>query len=116
MRIMTIAARHEALVHTMLEWQIKLRADVGMALVTDVGLALGQQVLGRFRIVNGMAGGASDIMLGVFGAPDVGAAELVGMAGETEGNNFRRFHSAESVDDCVHIPARVHMRLSRTVA
>ena len=79
-RVVTIAACHETFVHTMLERQIELRAHVRVTLVAHFGLTLGEQVLGRGRTVNRVAGGAGDVVLGVFRAPDIGAAELFGVA------------------------------------
>ena len=61
MRIVAIAALHEALVHSVLEWQIELRPHVRVALVTCLGLAFRKQILWCFGIVNGVATRAGDI-------------------------------------------------------
>ena len=50
--VVAIAAGHEALVNTMLEWKTKLRAHVRMTPIADFELALGEQVLRRSRIMN----------------------------------------------------------------
>jgi hypothetical protein len=87
-----------------------------MALVADLGLVLGEQVLWRFRIMNRMTGGTGYIVLGMFRAPDVRPVKLFGVARQAHGDNFRWFHFAESMDDGIDIAARVHVFLARTMA
>src|SRR6516225_12403243 len=77
MRVVTIAARHEALVYAMLGGQIELRAHIDVTSVAEVRLALGEQVFGRCRPVNRVAGGTGDIVLGMFRTSDVGTIELL---------------------------------------
>lgn len=80
MRIVTVAARHEALVYAMLGGQVELRAHIGVTSVAEVRLALGEQMFGRCRAVNRVAGGTGDIVLGMFRASDIGAVELLRVA------------------------------------
>ena len=63
-----------------------------------------------------MAGSARDVVFGMFRTPDIGAAELFGMAGQAKGDSFRRLHSAESVNDGFDIAPRIHVGLAGPVA
>ena len=72
-RVMAIRARHDALVDPVLEGHRELRADVGMASITQLGLRAGQQEFRRRRLVDRMATGAHHVVLRVRRAPDVGA-------------------------------------------
>ena len=64
-RVVTVAAVHEAFIHAVLTGQVKLRPYIRMAPVARLGLTLGQEVLHRGRVMIGVALGAGDIMLGV---------------------------------------------------
>jgi len=54
MRVVTIAARHEAFIDPVLAGQVELRPHVRVAFVTGLRLAFGEQVLVRCRTVNRM--------------------------------------------------------------
>ena len=60
-RVVAIGALHEAFVYAMLDWHRKLRPNVGMAAIAEIGLWLGKQLLGCCRLVHGMAVGADNI-------------------------------------------------------
>ncbi len=51
-RIVTIGALHEAFVYAMFDWHRKLRPNVGMAAIAEIGLWLGQQLLWGCRFVH----------------------------------------------------------------
>jgi hypothetical protein len=116
MRVVAVSAVDQALIHSMLARQIVLRSHVGVALVAGLWLAFGEQVLGRPWVVNGMAGGARNVVLGMLRAPDVSAIELLGVAGKAPADDFLRLHYAERIHDRLDIAARIHVRLPRTVA
>jgi len=60
-RVVTIGALHEAFVYAMLDWHRKLRLNVGMAAIAEIGLWLGKQLPGCCRLVHRMAVGADNI-------------------------------------------------------
>jgi hypothetical protein len=79
-RIMAIAAGHEPFINAMLKGHRKIRSDVGMAAVTQLGLSFRQQKLGRRGLVNRMALCARNVAEGVRGTANVCAHKIVRMA------------------------------------
>ena len=79
-RIVAIAAGHKPFIDAMLKRHVELRANIGVAAVTKLRLALGQQKFGRLRFVNGVALGAPNVVTRVDGAVDVRAGETFRMA------------------------------------
>ncbi len=55
-------------------------------------------------------------MLGVFGAADIGAIEVVGMATQADGDHFARLHDAEWVHNRVYVATRIDVGLAGPVA
>ena len=118
MGVVAIAALHEAFVDAVAARHVELRAHVTVALVARLGLALSQQEPRRLRAVVGVARRAGDVVLGVLGAPDVGAAIVLGMAGQAPVDNLARFHHRERERNRVAARGLAcgHMRLERPVA
>lgn len=111
-RVVTVRAVHQALIHAVLVRQVELRPHVRVALVTGVRLALGKQVFGCGRLMNGVASGAGDIVIRVLRTPDIGSTELLGMAGQASIDDLPRRHHAKSIDDGLYVAAGIHMRLT----
>lgn len=82
-RVVAIAAGHESFIDAMLEGHGELRANVGMAAITKLRLAFGEQKFRCFRFVNGVALSAANVVTRVDGAVDVRASETFGMAAQT---------------------------------
>lgn len=83
MRIVAIAASHEPFVDAMLEGHVELRANIGVAAVTKLRLAFGQQKFGRRCLVYGVTLSAANVVERVDRAMDVRAGETFGMAAQT---------------------------------
>lgn len=96
--VMAIRALHEAFVDAVLDGHGELGADVGMALVAEIGLLFGEEVFGGGRFVDGVAIGADDVGGGVGTAADVGAADLGLVAGEAVVEGLFRAEIGEGDD------------------
>lgn len=81
--IMTIGARHEALVDPVLEGHRELRLDRVVAAVAEIALCLGEQEFGRLRLVNRVAGRAHHFVFSVNRTPDLAARQILGVTLET---------------------------------
>lgn len=115
--IVAIRAGHEAFVDAVFGGEIELGADVSVALIAEFAFVLlGEEIAGRFSVVDGVAGGAGDVVIGVFGAADVGAVELLGVAGEATGDDFGGLQDAEGADDGIDVTTGVDMGLAGAVA
>jgi hypothetical protein len=63
-----------------LEWLRKLCADIIVAAIADLALALCEQVPRGLRLVNRMAGCTTDVSLRMRTSANVGAIDILGMA------------------------------------
>lgn len=79
MRIVAIRTLHESFIDAVLDGHRKLRPDICMAAVTEIGLRLGKQLFGCSSLVDGMAIGADHIGGAVRTATNVCATELLRM-------------------------------------
>ena len=82
MRVVAIATGHHAFVDAVLERHGKLGTNIGVALVAQLRLHFRQQKFRRGGRVDGVTTGAHHIVLGVGGAPDVGAGKRLGVAAQ----------------------------------
>ena len=80
MRIVAVAALHEALVDTMLERHGKGRSHFGVAAVTKLRLRFCKKSNGGRELMNGMAIGATDTVVGMRGNMNVCTVHVVGVA------------------------------------
>src|SRR5450631_459211 len=80
MRVVTVAAFHQAFIHLVMKRLGEVRLDVGMASVAKRGLRSLQKVSFFLEAVDGMAIQAADIGLTVSGTREVGVIAL--MAGQ----------------------------------
>jgi hypothetical protein len=71
-RVVTIRALHQALVHTVMEGAAELLLDFDVAAIAELGLGHAHQELGLLRMVGRMAIDAADVVLQVGGAREVG--------------------------------------------
>src|SRR5687767_6850814 len=92
MRIVTVGARHEALVHSMLRWHLELRAHARMTSIAEFPLLFRKQEFRSGRAMDRMAARARDIIQGMLRALDIGAREVFGVAGETSFEHALGFH------------------------
>ena len=74
--IVTVAALHETFIHAMFGGHFELSADTGVARIAEIVLLLGEQLLGRGGMVDGVTAGASHVVLGMLGALDIGLIEI----------------------------------------
>jgi len=86
-----------------------------MASITDIRLALAEQVAVRFRLVNRMARRANDISLRMIAAPYVRAVLVFRMASQTRIQSLVRCHLRKCANG-VLAAFRVHVFFARTVA
>jgi hypothetical protein len=77
--IVTVYTRHESFIHAMLKRQREIASDIGMAPVTCLRRALGQQKLRRRRLMDRVTLGTGDPVHCVRGGTNVGAAETLRM-------------------------------------
>lgn len=115
MRIMAIAASHESFIHAVLERHGELRADIGMAAVTELRLAFRQQEFGRSRFVDGVALRAADVVQRVNRAVDIRAGEAFGMATQAGLCGFSWRQQREGADGGF-ASVRFHVRLAGAMA
>ena len=116
MRVVAVAADHEAFIDPMLAGQVELCPHVRVAAVASLWLTLGQQELGTGGMMVGMAFGAGDIVLGVLRAADVGAIEVLGMAFEALSHDFRRLHRGKRMRNRVPAAAGCDMGFGGAMA
>src|SRR5258707_11786879 len=113
--IVAIGALHETLVHAMFEGHGKLRSHIGVAAIAEIGLQLGEKCLGGLSLVNGVTVCADDVALGVRRPPNVGAREILAVAGEAAIKNLLRLHNGVCMGDGRFSTASLHMLLARSV-
>ena len=80
MGLVAVGALDGAFVDAMLEGHGELGLHVGVAVVAEVLLLVGEEVFGGSRFVDGVAVGADDFGLGVAAAANVGAGHILRMA------------------------------------
>lgn len=114
-RIMTIGAVDGALIHAVLERQLKARLDAAMAVVANLALLVRQQALHAFRMMDRVATRATHFGRRMRRAPDVHLAEVLGVAGETLVNHLIRPESGKN-GDLRFIAEAFDVRLARTMA
>ena len=112
--IVAIRTRHESLVHSVFKRLRKLRPNIVMATVANVGLPFGEEVPVGLGLVDRMAGGTNDIRLRVVAAADIGAVQVFGMTPETGIEDLIRRQIGEC-DDSLLSTFRVDVFLTRSV-
>ena len=98
MRVVAIATVHDAFVDAMLERHGELRTNIGVAFVAKFRLGFRQEKFLRGGTVDGVATRAHHIVLGVRGAPDVGAGQRLRVAAQAVIQDLFRFELGESND------------------
>ena len=93
MWVMAVGAAHGALINSMFVWHLELRANIGVAGVTQLRLGLGEQLSGRGRLMNGMAFGTDDAVVDVSRSLDVESGRVAGVASQTNVHSLLRFQS-----------------------
>jgi hypothetical protein len=94
---------------------VELRSYRGVTVVAEIGLLFGEERLGTDRPMNGMATGTGHVVLGVLRAPDLGPADVFGVAGEAVVQDTLRRQLAES-DDGGLAASSLYVRFSGTMA
>ena len=116
MRIVAIRTLHEAFVDAVLAGHFELRADAGVASVTQLGPLLGEQKLECWRMMNGMAGSAGDTGQRVLRAAYVGLLKIARVASETGFERFGLRHQGERIRNGGLAAVCGHVRFARPVA
>ena len=112
--IVAISTSHEAFVDAMLKRHGELAANVGVAAVTKISLALRQQKFRNRRFVDGVAIGADHVVEGMGGAADVGTAQGFGVAAEAIVQNLLGLELGKSHDGSF-AAVRLDVGLTRAV-
>jgi hypothetical protein len=90
MRIVTVRALDNSLVHPVLERHGELSPYVGVTPVAKLRLLLGKKELRSLRFVNGVTVRANDVVIGVRRAANVRARERFPVASEASVQNLTR--------------------------
>src|SRR5579883_2630296 len=87
-----------------------------MTAVAQLVLFLRQKILGSSGVMNGVAVGAGNIGLSMFGTSNIRFVEVTGMAGQAGLHDGFGAHQGEGAGNRVLTAARLDMRFGRAVA
>ena len=113
-RIVAIRTLHDTFVHAVFEGHGELSAYLPVAIPAEIDLLLGQEKLGRGGFMDAVTTRTHHVGLGVFGAPDIGAGNRLGVAFEALIESLARRLLGKG-EDLGLVAAALNVRLARPV-